>query len=235
MLDVLYDPEKSGMPVVFFIHGGSWMTGSKDMYTELGENFLLQDFVSVIISYRLFPETDVYGMTEDCSDAFTWCVNHIAEFGGDPKKIFLAGHSAGGHLAAVTGLRLAEPKNNIAGLLMIDAFGLSAYYFLSVHGVLVPEFFSGIFGRDSSKWPLASPDKLARKNSPPFLVLTGGATYPFLEFDNHNFVKLLRFLQVSYDHITIPYKSHMQMIYEFENIDSATFMDAISWMKEKLS
>lgn len=234
LLDVIYNPAKTGMPVLFFIHGGSWMTGSKDMYTRLGENFLEKGFAAVIINYRLFPTTDIYGMVQDCRDAFTWCRDNIAEFKGDPARIFLAGHSAGGHLCAVTGLAEEDPAKNIRGFVLMDAFGLCANYFLTEHGTLIPEFFSGIFGKQKDKWPLASPDNLLKRGAPPFLILTGGNTYPFVNFDNSTFVSHLNQLAISNEHKIMDSYSHMQMIYEFESTTSILFTDTLKWMKKFL-
>lgn len=234
LLDVIYEPHASGLPVALFIHGGSWMTGSKDMYTKLGENFYARGFVTVIISYRLFPGTDVYGMIDDCRAALEWCKEHISEYGGNREQIFLMGHSAGGHLAAAAGLREEDPQKNIAGFILIDAFGLSAYYFLSIHGTMVPEFFSGIFGKIDSKWKLASPDKMVRENLPPFLILSGGETYPFLAYDNDSFVRLLKSKDNRCDQKIVPGRSHMQMIYEYEKVDTKTFQDTVLWMQKQL-
>ncbi|MFL5753663.1 MAG: alpha/beta hydrolase [Bacteroidia bacterium] len=231
LLDVIYDKDKKGLPVIFFVHGGSWMSGSKDMYTRLGENFLEKGMVSVIISYRLFPDTDVFGMVEDSRAALKWCIEHISEFGGDKNKIYLMGHSAGGHLAAVAGLSEKEPQKHIAGFIMVDAFGLSAHHFLSEYSMMMPEFFANVFGKQKEKWYLVSPDKLIRKDLPPFLILTGGSTYPFLVFDNKNFAGLLGSLNVSCKHITLPYLSHMQMIFQFENKRSEIYDVILKWMK----
>jgi acetyl esterase/lipase len=234
-LDVIYDAAKTHCPVIFFIHGGSWMTGSKDMYTRLGTNFLEKGFVSVIINYRLFPSTDIYGMVEDCRDAFNWCKEHVNEFGGDPKKIFLTGHSAGGHLCAVTGLMEDPSQATVKGFVLIDAFGLCANYFLTEHGSMVPEFFSGIFGRQKERWPGASPDNLLKAGAPSFLVLTGGNTYPFVNFDNSNFVSHLNRLGISGEHKVIDSLSHMQMIYEFENTKTELFKTTHEWISSLLS
>lgn len=233
-LDVFYNPNKKNQPVLFFIHGGSWMTGSKDMYRKLGENFLEKGFVCVIISYRLFPMTDVYGMVEDCRDAFKWCVENIGEYGGDNSRLFLTGHSAGGHLCAVTGLLEEDPAKHIRGFVLIDAFGLCANYFLTEHAMLIPDFFAGIFGKEKTKWPNASPDNLVKRGAPPFLILTGGNTYPFVNFDNTNFVNHLNKLAVANEHIIMDSLSHMQMIYEFESTSSDLFLRILKWMKKFL-
>ncbi len=231
LLDVFYEEGKKDLPVLLFIHGGSWMTGSKDLYSTLGGNFLKKGFVTVVISYRLFPTTDVFGMVEDCRDALQWCKNEIGNFGGDANRIYLAGHSAGGHLAAVAGLRENIPSENIAGFILIDAFGLCAFHFLSEHGMLVPEFLADIFGREKERWSGVSPEKLLKENLPPFLVLTGGATYPFLYYDNEKFVTLLKKFQIPHEHRIIIAKTHMQMIFQFETAGSPVYDDVMSWIK----
>jgi acetyl esterase/lipase len=229
LLDVVYAPGKKDLPVIFFIHGGSWMSGSKNMYAKLGENFLARGFVSVIISYRLFPETDAFGMADDCRAAFKWCCENIKDYGGNPGKIYLTGHSAGGHLAAVTGL--TDNPKCVAGYILIDAFGLSAHHFLTSHSSFIPESFAGIFGKNSKRWPLVAPDKLIKEGLPPFLILLGGNTYPILQYDNEQFIKSLKDLDVPCELITIPGQSHMQMIYLFENRAHEVYDHVTGWMK----
>lgn len=231
LLDVFYNPEKTGLPVLFFIHGGSWMAGSKNMYTKLGENFADKGFVSVVISYRLFPETDVYGMADDCRAALKWCKENIEEYGGNSKNIFLAGHSAGGQLAAVAGLTEKNPSANISGFIIIDAFGMCANYFLTKRKEFIPELFDGLFGHVPKHWPLASPDKLVKKNAPPFMIMTAGNTYPYINHDAENFIKVLKEENVPHEHVVIPGLSHMQIIYEFENKKSGVYKTILNWIK----
>ncbi len=232
LLDVVYGDVKKNLPVIFFIHGGSWMNGGKDLYTALAGNFVEKGFVSVVISYRLYPATDVFGMVEDCRDAFKWCKENIKDFGGDPGKIYLAGHSAGGHLAAVTGLQEKGNDSHVAGFILIDAFGLCAHYFLTNHQSDIPDFFAGVFGKEKNKWESVSPEKLVKKGVPPFLLLTGGNTYPFITFDNTRFMHTLDEYSVKHEQLSIASKSHMQMIYEFEHGGSAVFNTILDWMKK---
>ncbi|MCW3077055.1 MAG: alpha/beta hydrolase [Bacteroidetes bacterium] len=233
LLDVYYTDNKASLPVIFFIHGGSWMNGSKDLYSKLAQNFLAGGFVVVLISYRLYPSTDVYGMVEDCRSAFEWCKNNIANYGGDARKIYLTGHSAGGHLAAVTGLLEDRPSEKIAGFILIDAFGLCANYFLSQHSALIPDFFAGVFGKEAKSWAKVSPDQLIKKGSPPFLFLTGGGTYPYIAYDNEKFIGLLTDLKIENRHVVIPSKSHMQMIFEFENKNADVYREISLWIKKR--
>lgn len=233
LLDVIFDPDQKNLPVLFFIHGGSWMTGSKDMYTKLGENFLAKGFVSVIINYRLFPSTNIFGMVQDCRDAFEWSKNNITKYGGDAESIYLMGHSAGGHLAAVTGMSETMPKKNVAGFILVDAFGLSAYHFLSEHSQLIPEFLAEIFGLDNKRWAAVSPDQLIKAQLPPYLILTGEATYPFVTLDNQLFATALKSSRVMCEHKIIQRMSHMQMIYMFENTAHSIYSEIAEWMKKE--
>jgi acetyl esterase/lipase len=229
LLDVVYDPSKNNLPVIFFVHGGSWMSGSKDMYSRLGSNFLSRGFVTVLISYRLFPETDIYGMAEDCRAAFRWCCENISQYGGDHGRIYLAGHSAGGHLAAVTGL--TEKLKCVRGYILIDAFGLSAWHFLNSHSAFIPENFTELFGKEAKKWSGVAPDKLADRTASPFLILLGGKTYPVIQYDSERFAQTIREQEVPCELITIPGQSHMQMIYLFENADNSVYDKIHAWMK----
>lgn len=234
LLDVYYVEDKRLRPVIFFIHGGSWMNGSKDLYSKLAQNFSAQGFVVVLISYRLYPATDVFGMADDCRSAFEWCKNNIGMYGGNANEIYLAGHSAGGHLAAVTGLLEELPLTKIRGFILIDAFGLCANYFLSQHSDLIPDFFAGVFGKNATRWKAVSPDSLLQKHSPPFLILTGGDTYPYIKYDNEKFAGLLTDLEIESTHVVMPSKGHMQMILEFENKDARVYKEIMAWINKKV-
>ena len=104
LLDI-YQPTKKAAPrpVVLFIHGGNWNSGSKDnlLYKAIGRRLASQGFVGVVISYRLSPQAIVPQQTDDCARALAWTVAHIKDYGGDPARIVLMGHSAGGGLAAL--------------------------------------------------------------------------------------------------------------------------------------
>jgi acetyl esterase/lipase len=97
-LDV-YAPDDvtPGTPVIVFIYGGGWNSGSKDDYTFAGRALAAQGFISVIADYRLVPKVRFPAFVEDGALAVRWTHDHIAEFGGDPRRIYLLGHSAGAY------------------------------------------------------------------------------------------------------------------------------------------
>ncbi|HSI29311.1 MAG TPA: alpha/beta hydrolase, partial [Methylophilus sp.] len=89
------------LPVVVFFYGGSWDSGNRGSYKFIGEAMTSQGFIAVIPDYRVYPEVLFPGFMEDPAKAAKWVKLHAAEFGGDPERVFLAGHSAGAHIAAM--------------------------------------------------------------------------------------------------------------------------------------
>jgi acetyl esterase/lipase len=91
-------------PVVVFVHGGTWMVGGKNffgIYRNVGRNLARHGVVAVMINYRLSPWVRHPEHVKDVARAYAWTVRHIDRHGGDPRRIILGGHSAGGHLAAL--------------------------------------------------------------------------------------------------------------------------------------
>lgn len=116
-LDVAYGPglnetldifpaRRANAPVVVFIHGGYWRSLDKSDHSFVAPALLAMDACVVIVNYALCPETQGQEVTVpdiglQMAHALAWTYRHIAEHGGDPQRITLAGHSAGGHLAAM--------------------------------------------------------------------------------------------------------------------------------------
>ena len=100
-LDV-YAPERppaGPMPVVMFYYGGGWNSGSRKEYVWAGQALASRCFLVVVPDYRVVPEVVYPGFVEDCAAAVRWAQDHAAEYGGDPKRILLTGHSAGAYMA----------------------------------------------------------------------------------------------------------------------------------------
>src|SRR5271156_2325140 len=99
-LDV-YSPAKArNLPVVFWIHGGGWQTGDKSSVQVKPQAFVDKGFVFVSTNYRLLPSVDMETIMRDIARSIRWTHDHIAEYGGDPERLFIMGHSAGAQLAA---------------------------------------------------------------------------------------------------------------------------------------
>ena len=103
-LDV-YVPDKlvAKAPVLVFFYGGSWQGGRRDQYLAFGQAFATLGIVTVVADYRLYPEVTYPAFVEDGAQAVAWVYAHAAEYGGDPARLFVSGHSAGGYIAAMLG------------------------------------------------------------------------------------------------------------------------------------
>ena len=134
-------PEKA--PVIVFFYGGNWNSGSRADYLFAGEAFASQGFVTVIADYRLYPEVKFPDFLYDSAQAFAWARKNIASYGGDPQRMFLAGHSAGAYNAAMLAYNPDYLKGVGVELSAVKGFiGLAGPYdFLPLTGNLTKEIF----------------------------------------------------------------------------------------------
>ncbi|MEO1658771.1 MAG: alpha/beta hydrolase [Pseudomonadota bacterium] len=103
-LDV-YTPTSDGPhPVLIFVHGGSWYYGNKDDYPWLGRRFASEGYVTAVINYRLSPEFGYDEFVADTAKAVAFVHDNAADWGGDPDRLFLSGHSAGAYNAVQVAL-----------------------------------------------------------------------------------------------------------------------------------
>ncbi|MDY0830915.1 alpha/beta hydrolase [Pseudomonas sp. SED1] len=125
-------------PVVVFFYGGSWNSGSKDDYGFVGEALASRGIMVVIADYRLYPQVRYPAFLQDGAQAVAWAHQHSAEYGGDPSKLYVMGHSSGGYNAAM----LALDPQWLAGV------GLSPSIFKGWIGLAGPYDFLPIENRD---------------------------------------------------------------------------------------
>lgn len=101
VLDVYAPAGAKKRPVVFWIHGGGWETGDKSDVKHKPQAFADRGFVFVSTNYRLLPHVDMGTIIRDVAKAVRWTHDHVAAYGGDPRRILIMGHSAGAQLAAL--------------------------------------------------------------------------------------------------------------------------------------
>lgn len=99
----LYIPKRltGPAPVLLFFYGGGWTGGSKARYFPFGHAFASKGIITAVADYRLYPQVRYPAFVEDGARAFAWLRNHAGTYGGDPGRLFLAGHSAGAYIAVM--------------------------------------------------------------------------------------------------------------------------------------
>ncbi len=149
-LDVLAPEGAKEAPVVVFAHGGTWMGGDKDfsgLYRGMGRFLAQHGTVAVMVNYRLSPAVRHPEHVKDLARAYAWTRRHIQEYGGDPERIFLSGHSAGGHLAALLATDDTYWKDPQLGLTEADRAALRGVIAASgVYHIPSPDEFVGLAG-----------------------------------------------------------------------------------------
>lgn len=136
-LDICYDKSKKNSPVVVWYHGGGLTSGQKEIPGLLKK----QGFVVVGVNYRLLPKVKIDECLDDCSAALAWVFQNISQYGGDAKKIFVSGHSAGGYITTMLGLdktwlsRYGVDANNIAGLIPFSGQMISHFAYRKMNGI----------------------------------------------------------------------------------------------------
>jgi len=157
-------------PVVVFFYGGSWSEGKRHWYRYVGDALADNGVVVLIPDYRKYPDVHFPAFMHDAARAVAWAREHAAEFGGDPRRLFVMGHSAGGQIAAL----LACDKRYLAdvGMKPRDLAGMigvaGAYAFLPFVDD-EPE----IFGDDAKGRYDSQPINFVDGDEPPMLLLQG--------------------------------------------------------------
>jgi acetyl esterase/lipase len=167
----IYGPVRSrqSLPVIQFIYGGSWDSGKREHYAFAGRALAALGYVVVIADYRVRPEAEYPAFLEDGAAAFGWISEHIAGFGGDPRRMGLVGHSAGAYNAAMLALAphylkalgLSQQVRAVAGI-------AGPYDFYPFDAPISLRTFGAVRGGAATQ-----PIRYVSAHAPPMLLLTG--------------------------------------------------------------
>jgi len=104
-LDVYTPLNSNGLaPVVIFFYGGNWNSGTRNDYKFIGEALASRGIVAVLADYRLYPQVRYPRFIEDCAKAVAWTLKEVQRYGGDSRRVYVMGHSAGAYNAAMVTL-----------------------------------------------------------------------------------------------------------------------------------
>jgi acetyl esterase/lipase len=183
-------------PVVVFFYGGGWEDGDRDTYRFVGAELAAHGIVAVIPDYRLYPEVVFPAFMQDAAQAVAWARDHAGQFGGDPQRLFLMGHSAGGQIATL--LALDTDYLRAAGVdphAIRGVIGLAGPYdFLPLRSADL----KAIFGPEAA-WPRSQPIDYVKPGAPPMLLLAGSTDDTV---DPGNTLRLAAKLRAAGDEVT---------------------------------
>lgn len=212
LLDVYRPVGSTGRPVVLFIHGGAWIQGDKDYYFEVGHTLAgYYNLVTVIANYELSADpwfAKHPGHVEDVAAALAWTIEHVADYGGDPQRVYLFGQSAGGQIVSLVatdgryldrvGLTRGDVKGVVAMSGAYDLYDLVRYP-LNPAGLTEAEVvtYKALMDMAFDSWEQAvlddgSPQTYVSASQPPFFVLDAWDDMPGFNYQASEFLAAAR-------------------------------------------
>lgn len=166
---------RADSPILFMVHGGAWKMGDKRasaVVTHKAAYWLPKGYVMVSTNYRLFPAADPIEQAHDVARAIAFAHNHARDWGADPKRLLLMGHSAGAHLvsllAAAPEIATTEGALPWLGTIALDTAAFDVAEIMSVRHY---RFYDQVFGDDPDFWRRASPTSRINSAPKPFLAV----------------------------------------------------------------
>lgn len=184
-------------PVVVFVHGGYWNSQDKSyfrpftgLYANIGIALAKRGIGTAIVDYRIYPEVSIEGELSDVASSTAWVQQNIAKYGGDPAKIVLAGHSAGGHMVAL--LACEQTRLLAAGVDLNGLIGLapmSAIWDLEGMQRSKSEAFNAsttypVFGTEPQVWKDFSPQTYLHQLRVPTQLIYGSKDEEYIIHQN---------------------------------------------------
>jgi acetyl esterase/lipase len=234
-LDLYLPKRHKNYPVLFFVHGGAWVHGDKDffgLYRRWGTDWAKRGVGVVVTNYRLSPGVQHPAHIQDVAKAFAWTHQNIRRYGGSAELLFVCGHSAGGHLAALLATDETHLKAEKLGLKAIrGAIPISGVYrvhnlmvyaglgMTSANSDLVESVFEKhvnplrwVFGDDAKIQKDASPLTHVKAGIPPFLILYGDRDLPTLPETAKEFAQALKAKKCDYRELEVKQAGHLMIL-----------------------
>ncbi|MGZ6037753.1 MAG: alpha/beta hydrolase [Phenylobacterium sp.] len=200
---------RTSLPVAVFFYGGSWDTGKRTDYGWVGQALASRGFVTVLPDYGLYPQVRYPGFLRDGAEAVRWAQDHAAEYGGDPTRIVLVGHSAGAYNAAMIALDSRYLKAAGVDPKHIKALGgLSGPYdFLPLTDPIAQRTFG-----EAADLAGTQPTSFVTKDSPPAFLATGDDDTMVFPKNTVKLAAKLRAVGVAVEEQHYPKVDHVSMV-----------------------
>ena len=228
-LDVAYGPTRDehvdiflskqrNAPVLLFIHGGYWRMLSSKEFSCVALGPVAAGITVISVNYALCPKVSIDEITRQARAAVAWTFRHAGEFGADPQRLFVSGHSAGGQLTAMclntdwAGEYGLPPDTVKGGLSISGVFDLRPIRYTLMQPAI--QLDDGVIQRNSPQLlPLS-------KSSAPLLFSVGGDEPAEFQRQTHDFMQSWQMAGNSAQFVPQPGKNHFDAIYGFEDAKS---------------
>jgi acetyl esterase/lipase len=226
----LYVPQGDGpRPVLLFLFGGGLFQGNKEDYAKLGEFLAQKGWLTAIPNYRLSPKFQHPAHVSDAAAAFDWVADHARENGGDPTRIAVVGHSAGGYLAALLALdsrylaARGHSPDEIAAVVPISGF----FHVDRIAPTRPP----GVWGPEPRDWRQASPALYVSQDAPAMLLLYADGDAPERRQESQDLASALRNRgDRKIDVEQIADRDHISIIRKFGSENDATASRVLDYL-----
>jgi arylformamidase len=212
----IYAADRAGGPVLIYIHGGYWRSGSKEDNCNFVPVFTQRGATVVLVEYDLCPQVTVSDIVRETRSAIAWVYRNVIRYGGDPSRLYLSGHSAGGHLTAMA-LAYEWEKEGLPKDWIKGAVATSGVYDLDM------------VRRISVQEQVRLTSEQAGENSPfihpplpicPVIVAVGGAEPKGWQQMSEDFFKLCEERGMACEYLIVPGANHYTMSEHLTNPDS---------------
>ena len=236
-VDVYRTTGKTPAPVVFFIHGGSWQYGDRKQLAVLGKVLGEMGYVTVMPDYRMYPQVTYPAFVDDVVAALNWTVAHVAQYGGDPDCVVVAGHSAGAHLTMIPFVddafrkKFAFDPMKIRGLAPVSGpfdfprIGQGAADQTKLHRIMAGD----------EGFRNAQPIHHVRKDLPPVLLLVGSKDTITPPGQVEAYAKLLKDAGADVELDVIPGNDHIMILLPLAKVEEGRSADVLYGFFQKVT
>ena len=212
--------------VLLFFHGGGWTHGYKEWMSMMAGALNQRGITLVTAGYRLAPEHLFPTGLRDCEAALSWVADHLGDFGAMAGRLFVGGHSAGGHYASLLAVRKrSHDRAAIAGCLPISG----VYQFGPGSGLTMRPRFLGAENEEIDR--AASPLAADLAGSPPFFISFGDRDFPHLKDQAQRMAIALRVANVPLNLLELQDCDHLQASYAAAAMDGSWIEHADAFMR----
>lgn len=190
LLDIYMPEDANNVPVFVYFHGGRLMANSKERGDEVGKRLAAMGIGMVSANYRLSPGVEHPAHVQDAAAATAWVIGNISQYGGDPDKLYLSGHSAGAYLAVLLALDATHlAAHKLTPDVIRGVIPISPFLYVEETAAVRPKV---VWGEDPADWLKASVTPHIKAGKAPMLLIYADGDDDWRKSQNERFGDAMR-------------------------------------------